>query len=430
MENQPKSRLVQIIIIAAMLGGVFFAGYKIGLGRKAAPDATAILENKAASAENKVDFRPFWKVWNLLDEKFVAVAATSSESATTTAKQKVWGAISGLTDSLGDPYTVFMPPENAKLFENEISGSFEGIGMEIADKDNFLTVVAPLKGTPAEKAGIMPGDRILKIDDTLTANLRADQAVRSIRGPKGTTVRLLIERAGKKAPFEIKVIRDTIAVPTVETELKTAAGAVSSAGEGVGLGGENIFVIKLYTFTASSGDLFRQALRKFVESGSDKLIIDLRGNPGGYLEAAVDMASWFLPAGKIVVRENFGKNEPEIVYRSRGYDVFNGNLKMVILVNGGSASASEILAGALQEYGIAKLVGTQTFGKGSVQELLEITPDTSLKVTVARWLTPHGRSISAGGLTPDIVIQSKPGDSANGNDVQMARAIEILDKGL
>ena len=165
-----------------------------------------------------------------------------------------------------------------------------------------------------------------------------------------------------------------------------------------------------------------------MESGSNRLLLDLRGNPGGYLDAAVDMASWFLPTGKVVVSENSGEKVDAKIHRSKGYDVFNKNLKMVILVNGGSASASEILAGALKEYGIAKLVGTRTFGKGSVQELIKLTPDTSLKVTVARWFTPNGNSISDGGLAPDIEVKLTPEDLEKKRDPQMDKAIELLTK--
>ena len=188
----------------------------------------------------------------------------------------------------------------------------------------------------------------------------------------------------------------------------------------------DVFIIRLYNFSANSPSLFRESLREFAVSGKDKLILDLRGNPGGYLEAAVDMASWFLPAGKVIVREDFGKKAEPVVYRSKGYDVFNESLKMVILVNAGTASASEILAGALSEHGKAKLVGEKTFGKGSVQELVKVTSDSSLKITVARWLTPNGVSISKNGLKPDIEVPITKEDLENKRDVQIDKAIQLL----
>jgi carboxyl-terminal processing protease len=187
-----------------------------------------------------------------------------------------------------------------------------------------------------------------------------------------------------------------------------------------------VFIINLYSFSAPSPNLFRGALREFVQSGSDKLVLDLRNNPGGYLEAALDMASWFLPTGKTVVTENFGDKMAPEVYRSKGYNIFTDKLKIVILVNEGSASASEILAGALQEYNKAILVGTKTFGKGSVQELVPITGDTSLKITVAHWFTPLGKPISNGGLTPNIQVDLTAENTKNGADPQMDAAVKYL----
>jgi carboxyl-terminal processing protease len=205
-----------------------------------------------------------------------------------------------------------------------------------------------------------------------------------------------------------KIVRDVINIPTLDTD-------VTHPG---------VFIIKLYSFTAQSPDLFRNALRQFVSSGDHKLILDLRDNPGGYLDAAWDMASWFLPAGKTIVTEDFGTNGSPDIYRSKGYNVFNSNLQMLILVNNGSASASEILAGALQEQGIAKLVGQKTFGKGVVQELIPITSDTSLKVTVARWLTPNGHNLSHDGLDPDYLVTSTSSDPTV--DLVTDRAVQIL----
>jgi carboxyl-terminal processing protease len=309
--------------------------------------------------------------------------------------------------SYGDPYTVFMPPVEAKMFEDDIRGNFSGVGMEIGIKDEILTVITPLKNTPAERAGINAGDQILKIDDTITSGLSVDEAVRIIRGENGTTVSLTILKKGAEEPKEIKVVRAVITIPTIDTENRS----------------DGIFVIKLYNFSAVSPGLFRDALRQFVESGSHKLILDLRGNPGGYLDAAIDMASFFLPAGKVVVTEDFGGNKDNTVYRSKGYNVFNDSLRMVILVNEGSASASEILAGALHEHNIAKLVGEKTYGKGSVQEVIKITPETTLKVTVARWLTPSGHNISKEGLMPDVVVERGKDPL---KDSQFDKAVELL----
>lgn len=394
--------LAGLMVVALAFG----AGLYVGERRVSEIDKAAGLYNKetAVTLAEGTDFEPFWKAWNVLNSKFV------SFKATTTDQEKVWGAIEGLAASLGDPYTTFFPPQESKDFEDSISGEFTGVGMEIGLRERVITVIAPLKGTPAEKAGIKAGDRVAKINGTTTADMTVEKAVSLIRGPKGTTVALTIAREGESDFIELKVTRDTINIPTIDAELRA----------------DGIFVIKLYSFSANAPGLFRNALQQFVDSGSDKLLLDLRNNPGGYLEVAVDMASWFLPSGKVVVTEENKKGGDSEVFRSKGYDIFTDKLKFVILVNEGSASASEILAGALQEHGVATLVGTKTFGKGSVQELVKITPDTSLKVTVARWLTPKGVSISEGGLKPDVEVSISKEDAEKLRDPQLERAVSIL----
>jgi carboxyl-terminal processing protease len=348
-------------------------------------------------------------------------------STATDTQNKIYGAIQGLAASEGDPYTVFFPPEQNSLFQSSIAGTFSGVGMEIDQKNSNIVVIAPLKQSPAEKAGIKTGDTIISIDGKSTASMAVDTAVNLIRGKKGTTVHLLVLHQNATTPVKIDIVRDTIAIPTIDTEVQSGTGTstATSTASAAGMQPNGIFIIKLYEFTADSPNLFRDALRQFVQSGSHKLILDLRGNPGGYLEAAWDMASWFLPAGQKVVTEDFGKNGSPQVYYSKGYNIFNKSLDMNILVDGGSASAAEILAGALGQHGVAKLVGTKTFGKGSVQELINITPDTSLKVTVARWLTPNGTNLSENGLVPDIVVPLTATSSPS-NDPQMAKAVQML----
>ncbi len=367
-----------------------------------------------ANAPEGVDFSPVWRAWRIIDERFVPAAiATSTEMATSTSElnqERVWGMIQGLAGSLGDPYTFFLPPAENEQFGEDMSGQFEGVGMEIAVRDQLLTIVTPLRGTPAERAGLRAGDAILKINGKETTDLDVSGAVKLIRGPKGTSVTLTIGRDGWTEPRDIDVTRDVINVPIVTTDNRA----------------DGIFVITVSQFTANSTAHFRNALREFVESGKTKLVLDLRGNPGGYLDAAVDMASWFLPTGRVVVTEDYAGHAHNIVHRSSGYNIFNQNLKMVILVDRGSASASEILADALHHYGIARLVGTNTFGKGSVQELVNITPDTALKITVARWLGPGGEQIPLTGITPDDEVKISEEDLEEGNDPQLDKAIEIL----
>ena len=397
---------VALLALGAIIAvGSFNLGFNSG--EKSLSTAVVDIENPDKDRPANVDFAPFWKAWNLINEKYVPASTTSE---TVGDQEKVWGAIKGLTSSLGDPYTVFFPPVESELFESDIRGNFEGVGMEVVAKDGAITVIAPLKDSPAAKAGIMAGDRIIKIDSQETVNLSTEDAVQIIRGPRGTRVTLTIFRNGEREPFDIKVTRDVIGIPTIDT--KELPGG--------------IFVIELYSFSAQSPNLFRAALREFILSDNDKLILDLRGNPGGYLEAAIDMASWFLPSSAVVVREDFGQSREEKVYRSKGYDIFSEDLKFVILIDKGSASASEILAGALAEHGRAILVGDRTFGKGSVQELVNITSETSLKVTIARWLTPNGLSISQDGIEPKFIVKYSPTDREAGRDPQLEKAIEIL----
>lgn len=395
---------------ALLCAGAIIAivSYNIGFrsGETSVPASIQGIEN-AQDASANIDFTPFWRAWNIINEKYVPASTTKE---TVTSEDKLYGSIKGLAASLNDPYTVFFPPVEAELFESDIRGNFEGVGMEVLAQDGAITVIAPLKDSPAFRAGMLAGDRIIKINDKETSAMTTEEAVKFIRGPRGTSVTVTVWRSGVKEPFDVKLVRDIINIPVINT--KSLPGG--------------IFVIELYSFSENSPNLFRQALREFILSGNEKMILDLRGNPGGYLEAAIDMASWFLPSSFVVVREDFGDRREERIYRSRGYDIFTDKLKLVILIDKGSASASEILAGALSEHGKAILVGETTFGKGSVQELVDITSDTSLKVTVARWLTPNGISISEKGIEPDYKVLRTPEDAQAGRDHQLDKALEIL----
>ena len=395
------------LITAGLLIALVFYLLGVNAGENKITTSVVGVENRTEGQPGSVDFAAFWKAWNAINEKYVPASTTAE---TVTDQEKIWGSIKGLASSLGDPYTVFFPPVESELFESDIRGNFEGVGMEIVAQEGAITVIAPLKSSPAERAGILAGDKVIKINDEVTSSLSTEEAVQLIRGPKNTEVFFTVSREGVREPFEISVTRDIIDIPTINTEILPGG----------------IFKIDLYSFTAQSPNLFRGALREFIQSGHSKLILDLRGNPGGYLEAAIDMASWFLAPGKVIVRESFSGDKEERVYRSKGYDIFTERLEFVILVDGGSASASEILAGALAEHEKATLVGSKTFGKGSVQELVSITHDTSLKVTIARWLTPNGVSISNEGITPSVVVERTISDMEADRDPQLEKAIQIL----
>lgn len=337
----------------------------------------------------------FWKAWSELDEKFVPRnpdAATSSIGATD--QERVFGAVQGMAESLGDPYTVFLPPTENEVFEGNIQGQFGGVGMRIGKRDGVLTVISPLEGTPAKRAGLQPNDKILTIDGTTTDGMPVQKAVQLIRGEKGTDVELSILSEGDNEARDVDVTRSTIQIPTIETSQQDGA-----------------FIISLYNFSAKSANLFEQSLQKFRRSGTDDLVLDLRGNAGGFLQAAVDVSSHFVDEDKVIVKENYGDKKEPRVDRSAGYGTVPDSTDVAVLVNNGSASASEIVAGALRDHDEAQLVGTQTFGKGSVQELVDLTDNTALKVTVARWLTPNGTSISENGLEPDVVVENN--DQAN-----------------
>ena len=408
-----RTAVIAAILFALIGIGTGFAIDGRGFFRTHAPSFAAGAKELPAG----VDFSPVWKAWSIIDEKFVpAAVSTSTPVATTTAEsnnERIWGMIQGLAGSLKDPYTFFLPPTESKQFSDDMTGSFEGVGMEIAVKDQILTVVSPLKGSPSEKAGIKSGDLVLKIDGTETRGMDIANAVKKIRGPHGSIVSLNILREGWSESKEIKVTRDVINVPTIITKARP----------------DGVFVIQLMSFTSNAPDLFRSALHEFVNSGDKKLVLDLRGNPGGYLEAAVDMASWFLPIGKVVVTEDYAGHSPSVVHRSRGYNIFGTDKKLVILVDHGSASASEILADALRYWNNTKLVGATTFGKGSVQELVDITPETSLKLTIARWLPPSGKQIPASGIVPDVEVKITDEDVKTGKDPQLDKAVELLGSG-
>lgn len=408
MNHQPPHIAKGIRIAGALLVGgiVFLSGISIGYqNRPSMQKVVGLVHKEPAIAEAaSVDFNEFWKAWQIIDSKYPGATKITNQ-------EKVYGAIKGLLAAYGDPYTTFFTPSENKIFQGEIAGEFSGVGIEIGMKDDILTVIAPLKDTPADKAGVKAGDRIIKIGDQTTQGMSTDTAIDLIRGDKGTPVTFSIAREGEAKPLEITIVRDTITLPTVDTEVRAD---------------EKVFIIHLYNFSAHSAELFRNALVEYINSGYTNLLIDLRGNPGGYLESAVQIGGWFIPEGKVIVKE-VGKSEDDVATQtSKGPTVFPKNHKLVVLVDKGSASASEILAGALSEHGIGTLAGEQTFGKGSVQEVIKLSSGTSLKVTIAKWFTPNGVSISENGLTPSVKIPQK--ESVDGNDPQLEEAVRLFKK--
>lgn len=339
------------------------------------------------------------QVWSLIKNKYVDRAGIDEQKL-------FYGALKGLVGGLGDPYSIFMDPELAMSFQTQINGEFEGIGAEIAIKDNILTVVAPLAGTPAEKAGLMSGDRIFAIDGKETNGLTAEQAAKLIRGNKGTIVTLLVLR-GAEDPQEIKIARDVIKLKSVDWKSRS----------------DGILHIKLTSFNADSMQVFSQIVKSVAKNKPLGIILDMRNNPGGLLDTAVDVCSLWLENQTVVV-EKFGDGR-EIKYIAGNSAPFK-NIPTIVLINEGSASGSEIVAGAFKDYGIAKLVGKKSFGKGSVQELKDLPDGSSLKITVAKWLTPLGQAINGTGVAPDMEVDFTKDDFQNKQDPQLDKAVEML----
>lgn len=348
-----------------------------------------------------VDFSLFWETWQKVEQKFI-------DPEKIDIKKMVYGAISGMLNSLEDPYTVFFDPKNSKTFAEDISGKFEGVGMEIGKKSGELQVISPLEGSPAQKIGLRPGDIILGINGTSTSGMSVEEAVDLIRGPKGTEITLNIFRDNWGEAREITITRSIIEIPSLKWELK----------EG------DIVYIRIYNFTEKSKDDFDKAALQILKTSGKKIILDLRNNPGGYLDKAQDIAGWFLKRGEIVtIEDKRGDEKTEYVSQGDGYF---GNYPIVCLINEGSASAAEILAGALRDNLGIKLIGKKSFGKGTVQELVHLSEGSDLKITIAKWLTPKGESINDVGLEPDIKVEMTEEDYEADKDPQLDKAIEII----
>ncbi|MDI6717542.1 MAG: S41 family peptidase [Patescibacteria group bacterium] len=404
-----KIVLITILTAVAASGLSFYFGYQQGIKH---PQIILVkgLSNIENGKEESVDFNLFWEAWQALKKNYADADKLDNQNL-------VYGAISGLFRATKDPYSVFMPPSEAKNFNEEISGEFGGIGAEIGIRNEELTVITPIKGTPAEKAGLTAGDKILKINDTITAGLTVDEAVSKIKGQKGTKVVLTMFRKEWSEPKEISITRDTIQIPTLDSKNLNYEGKEDPKGK--------IMYLQLYNFYEKSPLLFYNTIVKSLFNNNPKgIIIDLRNNPGGYLEAAVNIAGWFMDRGQLVVSEkfNFGNNKE---FRTDGTELFK-NTPVVVLINQGSASASEILAGTLRDNRGIKLVGNKSFGKGSVQQMIPLGNNSEAKITIARWLTPKGNLIDKEGLKPDIEVNITQQDVESGKDPQLEKAVEIL----
>jgi len=400
IKNQWVRLGIATIIVAIIAVEAFYIGYDKGVKN---PETVLIrgVANMDDGKPDAVDFNTFWQSWKILKEKYIDTGKIDNQTL-------IYGAISGLFDSLKDPNTVFMPPSDAKKFNEEISGEFSGVGMEIGIRNEQLVIISPLKDTPAEQAGLKAGDKIIKIDDKVSIEMAVDEAVKIIRGPRGTTVVLTIQRNGWSEPKEFSIVRDIIQIPTIDFEMKE----------------DNIAYFHLYNFYENAPFLFYQSAIKAAMQNPKGVILDLRNNPGGYLEASVNLAGWFLEPGELVVAEEFGSGKKE-EFRANNSGFFKDS-PIVVLINEGSASASEILAGALRDNRGIKLIGKKSFGKGTVQELERLRDGSSIKITVAHWLMPNGGLIEKNGIAPDYEVNITEEDVKAGRDPQLEKAMEVL----
>jgi carboxyl-terminal processing protease len=389
------SKLAKIALVLILIVGVGYGTYDYGLQVGSTTRSVNITDSRDLI---DADFNLFWEAVDLVKQKYVGIDEVKDQDI-------IYGAIQGVLGSLNDPYTSFFNPADAKKFEEDLSGSFGGIGAEIGIRGNVLTVISPLKGNPAEAAGIKAGDRIIEINSSSTADMSVDKAVTIIRGKPGTEIKLKIFREGWKDTKEFVFNRAIISLPTLDWEVKDG----------------NIGYIKIHNFNPKAVSLLREASDDLISKNIKGLIVDVRNNPGGYLDSAVQIASYFMEPGKAVVKELERGKDPQILY-SFGRPVFV-SIPTVVLVNEGSASASEILAGALRDDRDIKLVGQKTYGKGSVQEVEELKDGSTIKVTIAEWVTPKDIKIHKKGLTPDYEIKMPDeGDK----DPQLDKALQLL----
>lgn len=417
-QNLPdKKGTKKIVLVSIIILISFLSGLLIGTSKT---DSINLINSQQGELKNKgaeqpeylskdVDFKLFWQAWDTIREKYIDSSAINDS-------QIFYGALAGIVASLNDPYSIFLPPDVSEEFNKELEGKFEGIGAEIGIKNDILTIIAPLPNSPAEKAGLKSGDKILAIDKIDSSQISLNKAVEMIRGEKGTKITLIFKRENDKEQ-EITITRDTIHYESVKTY-------ISNTTQQNKINSNNISYINITHFNQDTEKLFEKAVDSAIKQNKKYIILDLRNNPGGYLTTAIKIASYWIE-NNIIVKEVSVNKEKTQNYSSSGIAKLK-NIKTIVLVNGGSASASEIVAGALQDYGVATILGETTFGKGSVQDLTQLKDGSSIKLTIAKWLTPKDRAIDQQGIKPDIEIKITDDDYEAEKDPQLDKAIELL----
>lgn len=397
MQNNKKSLILAVVLLVFSFGAGFSYGRNALPSRGGTEDILGLVKGESTQEGEKADFSVFWEAWDLVEKNYILGPLDE--------QKMVYGAVAGMVESLGDPYSTFLTPEENDALQNEMKGLFGGIGAEVGYRDGKIIVIAPLKDSPAKKAGLTAGDRIVEVDGKSTEGLNVDEVVDMIRGDKGTSVHIGIIRGEEILGFDIT--RDTIVDKTVRWEMK----------EG------QIAYIEITQFKQDTAGELDAEIGNILAQDPKGIVLDLRNNPGGYLDVVVEVASRFIGEGSTVVIEQSGESDQ--AYKAGGGRRFE-NIPMAVLINEGSASAAEILAGALKDHKLATLVGKTTFGKGLVQGISELKDGSALKITVAKWLTPNGTNINENGIAPDVEAGYTMEDFNAGKDPQFDKAMEIL----
>ncbi len=397
-----QSSIHKLIGFVVILIFVFALGWNVGVAQNQRDIASIQGDTALTSGNEKVDMQLFWDVWSILASKYV-------EPQDLNFQEMVYGSIRGMVFSLNDPYTTFLTPKENKNFQDSLDGTLEGIGAELTLRNEKITVVSPLKNSPAKKAGLRPEDIIIKIDGENANDFSFEQAVMKIRGPKGTKVVLSVQRKGDSDLVELSITRRSISVSSVDWEMKG-----------------DIAWVELNQFGTNTRDEFSKVINSLLSKRPKGIVLDLRYNGGGYLDGAVDIASEFIQQGKVVSIKKRNRDQDEVIYVNGKARL--ANLPLVVLINKGSASASEIVAGAIQDHNRGIVIGEQSFGKGTVQEVQSLIDGSSLRVTIAKWYTPNDINISETGITPDIEIERSIEDVQNQVDPQLDAALDYLNK--
>jgi len=393
MEDSKNKKALAAIKKALAITGIFFLGILAGYFLR-----INLVDSETAEFDDL--FQPFYQAWNIIHEQYLEQPVDD--------KALMQGAIKGMMESLGDPYTAYMNPDEYAEQNAPLLGEYTGIGAYVDTSGDALIFISPMPGSPAESAGIKPGDKVVMIDGEDMTGVEPGLVLKKILGPAGTTVKIVVEREGQSGRIEFEIERAVIAIPTVEEEMLD----------------NQVGYIRLYSFSVNSAGEFESALQTLLDDGADSLIVDLRSNTGGFVDTAVDITSAFLESGTILIEE-WGDGTRNEYYANE--NPIAAEIPLVVLMDGGSASASEIMAGALQDYDRATLVGTTSYGKGLIQNWIPlINNNGAIRVPIARWLTPNEQQIQGDGLTPDIMVEFTEEDIQSANDVQLQAALDYL----